>query len=220
MKNALAEREDADFFEVLWLKNPKRENSRGDTDEQNARGKIAQLKATDVLAISLLGTYHNIIGLLQHQEPFDFFEPDNENIDPEAQLIPYAAMRDMVMGHLRGGKRVRQILEKSAARTFHLATPPVKESNDHILNNTSKYRGAALNEVGITPAPLRAKLWRLEMSCLVELSKEWGVGFLMTPDAALTPEGYLKPDLYENDATHANAKYGAMVLQQLADQTA
>ena len=41
------------------------------------------------------------------------------------------------------------------------------------------------------------------------------VTLLYPPKITLTSKGYLKPEYYANDATHANADYGELVLQQI-----
>jgi hypothetical protein len=58
-------------------------------------------------------------------------------------------------------------------------------------------------------------MWHLQVDVLLKLTVDFNIGLLLPPDSTLTPLGFLDPAFYANDATHANAAYGELVLQQL-----
>lgn len=203
-------------LETLWVKNPRSNSGPGDVTVDESLAVAGALEPTDILAITWFGTYHNIFGLLQHEQPFDFFEPGgDENISPDIDIIPYAVLHDQFASMLKKDKSLGRMVKSSKAKTILLATPPVKGDNDFIKGRTKKYRGSLIAEVGITPAPVRAKLWRLEMRCIEAHCTAVGISFLRAPADSFDPDGFLRPDLYGSDATHANEKYGAMVIDQL-----
>jgi hypothetical protein len=111
---------------------------------------------------------------------------------------------------------VQKIRGAARCAVFHLAPPPPKQDVDHILSNPdSDFTKAGILENGVSPAPLRLKLWELQMRVLRKLCEEWDVGLVPPPGEAVDSSGFLKRDYYAKDATHANAAYGELVLRQL-----
>lgn len=205
----------SELVETLYVKNPKREDSPGDVTVDEAIEAAATLSPSDLLAVTWIGTYHNIFGLVQHPQPFDFFEPGSDEFDETRELIPYALIRDQFAATIRGDSFTKKLSKATKAHVVLLATPPVKGDNEFIHSKMKNYRGHDVAEAGVTPANIRAKMWRLEMSCIEAYCSELGAAFIPAPSEALTGDGYLRPDLYGGDATHANAAYGAMVIEQL-----
>lgn len=80
-----------------------------------------------------------------------------------------------------------------------------------------RYRGAVLSESTLNPPILRLKMWEVEMQALAGVCNEWGIGYIGVPPKARTTEGFLRPEYYAPDATHANVAYGHLVLEQLVD---
>ncbi len=205
-----------DSLNALWVKNPKRDDGPGDITVQQASEAVAALNSSDILAITWVGTYHNIFGLAQHEQPFDFFEPrSSEEPDLTRELIPYGTLRRQFATTIGRDSFTRKIGGNTKANVVLLATPPVKGDDDFIRAKLKNYRGHNVEQAGVTPAFIRAKLWRLEMSCIESYCSDINVEFLPAPEAAFTEEGFLRTDLYGSDATHANVKYGAMVVDQL-----
>lgn len=200
---------------VLWVKNPAKEDPKGDITTEEALAFSASLSPNDILAITWLGTHHNIFGLLQHETPFDFYEPGSPELpDCSKQIIPYDALRDLFLTTIRTDKFVRSLAKATQAKTYILATPPVKGDQEFMQSKLEVYRGISVETKGITPANIRAKIWRLEELCLNIYCSDLGIKYLSAPDESLTEDGYLKPEFY-HDGTHANIAYGAMVANQL-----
>jgi hypothetical protein len=40
--------------------------------------------------------------------------------------------------------------------------------------------------------------------------------FVPPPQAAFDDQGFLREDLYQNDATHANSRYGTLIVEQIS----
>ena len=68
-------------------------------------------------------------------------------------------------------------------------------------------------EYGVAPAALRRRVYRLYAEVVHEAMADVGVRVLDAPEAA-HDDGYLRPDLWF-EATHANHRYGRLVLDQL-----
>lgn len=202
-------------FRTVWVKNPKRPDVNGEMTVDQAIETAATLNPIDVVAVTWLGTYHNIFGLIQHEQPFDFFEPGASDVDETRQIIPYSVLRAQFTKSIVNEKFIRRIAKETKANVVLLSTPPVKGDNEFIRSRMANYRGQNIREAVVTPAPIRAKLWRLEIACILDHCTALGIGFVPAPNHSLTCGDFLLPQLYGHDATHANTRYGALVAEQL-----
>jgi hypothetical protein len=199
-------------FDVRRIYSPKETELEGGISMAAALNLAERLGPADVVALSVAGTCHNIMGLLQHDTPFDLLAPDMAS---KTVLVPFHVMYEQMLDHSRARRNILRFKQVTQARVYHLATPPPKEDEDYIRAKMMRYRGIALANAVLNPAPARLRLWQIEMDALSQACTEWGVDFAPVPEAARTSKGYLKPEFYGADATHANAAYGALVLDQL-----
>jgi hypothetical protein len=216
-KRAGSGKADIRVMRFLKLKNGKEV---GHVSPEGAASMVAEAAAGDLIASAIGGNQHQSFGLIQHPVPFDFIEPGSPKPDqPQlGELIPYRTMWTVFERGLRGkdGQRLTALRQATGRPIYHLLPPPAKESAEHILKrHESAFREAGLAERGVAPAPLRLKLWRLQCAVLESLCAEWGIRLLPPPKGTQTPEGFLKPAYYSDDATHANTAYGELVLRQL-----
>jgi hypothetical protein len=203
------------LFDINWLAKP--DKSRGDLPLADALERTASLQPDDVMVISIAGALHNGLGLLQHEKPFDLFTRGDETMTlaEGCVVVPENALWDMFKVMAEPNKKIAALRDKARCRVYHLATPPPKEDGGFIMARVVRYRDRLVAEAGVNPAATRLKLWKLEMRVLAHLCAEWTMQLLLPPAEAQTTEGFLKPEYYANDATHANAAYGELVLRQL-----
>jgi hypothetical protein len=196
---------------------PKGRDAReGEITLDDALQRVAALEASDIVALSVIGTAHNIFGLLQHPEAFDIVadEADAAALKAGAAVVPTNALLDMFDAYVDDNRTIRRLRDATAARIVHIATPPPKFGIEALSQSDQVYNGTLIAEAGFSPAPLRAKLWRLEMQSMARAAKRAGMGFVEAPAAAVDAGGYLKPEYQANDLTHANHAYGALILKQ------
>jgi hypothetical protein len=210
-------------FEVHWLARETGDTGvvRGDMTMEQASDLLSKLDSQDVVMLSLLGTAHNILGLLRHERPFWVLPKTAKSeaeIVPGSELIPWVVLREMFEEVGGRNKRLTQIRDMSPARTFHTMTPPPKEDNKFLQSKIDSYRGKLASEYGISPPAIRLRLWEAEREALRALCGQWRIGFLDVPASARDERGFLKREFYADDATHANAAYGELVLNELADE--
>ncbi|WP_417682154.1 hypothetical protein [Roseibium sp.] len=202
---------------IHWLLKERANGTKiGDVPLQTSLERAGELGPTDLLAVTILGSFHNAVGLLNHESPFTVLS-ENEKMSPkdiQETMIPHHVMRDIFRSQIAGPK-LRRIRESTVAPIFHLATPPPKKDEDFILNRVNSYRSRSAHKSGISPSQFRLKLWQMEMEVLSESCAEFGITLLPPPPWTTDAEGYLEPVCYAPDATHANAFYGELVLRQL-----
>lgn len=188
----------------------------GDVPLQTSLKLAGELGPTDLLAVSILGTFHNAVGLLNHERPFTVLSEEEKTApeDIRETVIPHHVMRDLFKTRIIA-KKLKNIRESTTAPIYHLAPPPPKKNPDVILDGIRSRRRRSARKSGVAPAPFRLKLWKMEMDVLSEVCNAFDITLLAPPDQAIDSKGYLRSLCYAPDATHANALYGELVLRQL-----
>jgi len=202
---------------IHWLQSEKAGLIRGDLSLTDAETILKSLAPNDLLVLSFMGTLHNIFGLLQHEQPFwvlDAISPDDNNVPAGHYLFPRSMLATLFEHHHTKNKKVPLLRHWTRARVYHLATPPPK-ADSFVEAKTKIYRDRAVSEAGITPQRIRGRMWSIEMECVSRVCKTLGIGFVAPPSPTIMSDYLLRSEYYEDDATHANATYGALVLEQL-----
>jgi len=208
-----------------WFSRQKNGNIIGDIAYDDVLAECAALGPEDVVVSSVDGNKHAMIGLIQHAIPFDLMDATGapSALAVGVTLIPRAMFRgyfefDMARSDC---EKVIGLDKAGAQRTLHLAPPPPKADVAHILNKPETHFAAnGILDRGVTPAALRLRIWELQVTVTAQILERSGIDMLAPPVATLTPEGFLHPDFYAVDATHANSAYGARVLDQIVEALA
>lgn len=190
----------------------------GELTWPEALQKCKDLRPDDLVITVIGGNRHSVIGLFQHTNPFsvmcDEFEPNGA-----VELIPSNVLRadyEFIFAK-SDAKLIAQCKEQSPCPVYQLESPPPKQEEEYILKHADPFFRKSL-ELGakITPAPVRKELWRLQEDVLRQMCEKVGVGFIRAPKEAISQSGFLRKDCYIGaNATHANERYGELVLQQL-----
>jgi len=205
-------------FDIHWKYKEKKGSARGDLKNEDALRIASSLSENDLLVISLLGTSHNLFGLLKHKIPFYVL---TEQPMPDQRIIPVNVIFDAFVDLQKKNKLILELKKSTKARTLHLATPPPKFDNDFIKKFIEKKISVESlhNWYGdiVNPPQVRQALWRIEMESMKVVLEELGISLLPPPGSAMTPSGFLKEDYYASDATHANHRYGSLVIAQMVE---
>lgn len=211
-RQALTLRPNAEGFDIVWIKGPEGSAAakNGDIDFGELVERVSDRR--EPIAMSLLGNLSNAVGLAVHDQPF-YVMVDGEEGDGE--MITRGAMRDLFESRIRPtSRRFLRLRQSTPAPIYHLATPPPKGDQER-LQALLKNHGRKVNR----PAQ-RLALWQIEMEVVRDLCAEWGVEFIEPPAASRDSHGFLRPEYYAADITHANAAYGELVLRQLEELVA
>ncbi len=219
LKEALSNRKVAKSifnFKINWLQTEKNGLRRGDLKYEDAISHVSNLSENDLLVISLLGTGHNIFGLMEHDVPFRIsIENDDLTDNINDELIPENLIFDMFFDYSNRSKKIIDLKKSTKAKVVHLMTPPPKSSNDYIKSKIKNYRDKVVGEYDINPPYVRLKFWSIEMNALQSVCKQYDIDVVSPPQEAIDSDGFLKEFFWGKDATHANSAYGDLVLTQL-----
>lgn len=209
-----------DHIRIFRLQKEKNGKSVGDADLASFCRHIRGFTEADFVFSAVGGNQYAVVSTVQDRLEYDFLtSPTDEDIASDrVALMPLRAISGYLEQGVRGtiGPVLTQIRNASKAKVFHLAPPPPKEDNEFIAANfESRFAREGIDEYGPTRPALRLKCWKLQLDCLARLCKELDIGLIHPPGKSVTAEGYLHPRSYAKDVTHANRRYGALVLDQI-----
>jgi len=179
--------------------------------------QAAMAEATADIHVSVLGgNDHSMIGVAAHAPRFDFVLPEAPELplDETAQLVPAGLLRAELARRIAPHVESLEILRRRVAgRIIHLESPPPLPEA-HIRAHPAPF-AAEIAELGIAPALLRYKLWRLHSALYQEACTRLGIAYLPSPPELRDAAGMMLPHACHPDATHGNARYGSHVLARL-----
>jgi hypothetical protein len=168
------------------------------------------------IASMIGGNAHNALALVRHPRGYDFRLPGGaQGPEPEegAEPIPFALMRAALAGHIRVDLLRLRLLRDVIGPFIHVESPPPLRDDAFIRAHADAHfrTSTAIDTLGVAPAGLRWRMWRLNSLLFREAVEALGGRFLPVPPAALDTDGFLRPDLAA-DATHGNADYGHIII--------
>lgn len=149
-------------------------------------------------------------------------------VDQGVELVPELQVREVFQPHMTchlENEVLTRMLDTGGPRPIVLGTPPPRVDDEAIrrgIQASSFFKDLA-SELGLdpenpplAPAYLRLKLWFLLQQMMRETAERLAVEFWPVSASAMTEEGYLRPEYQaeEVDFTHANAAYGALMLDE------
>jgi len=189
---------------------------------------VREAKDTTVLLI-WNGNQHLAKFLFEIDKPFDFFLASRPGLEPtKAELVPEAQVREVLdAGNEFLYKLLVRLKEVPGCRVVLLGTPPPKGNDTrlrHFIQREAFFvqmaakAGSNVNEIRLTDRAVRLKLWAVIQDLLSEAADNHGCGFLAVPETVKDGDGFLREDLWWEDATHANAQYGRIYWETMLPQ--
>ena len=163
------------------------------------------------------GSAHDMVGLVQHPDPFDFVLPERPELPliPGAQVLAYDAVRRTVEAMMEGEQLdLVRLLPGNGRRVLHLESPPPTGDDPRMAEEMGMLAFVPKPNLGPSPRWLRYKLWRVHSAIVREACKAAGVTFVPCPLAAFVDGDFMRLELYERPC-HANRDYGDLVMRQL-----
>jgi hypothetical protein len=187
--------------------------------------------AGNAVALVWGGNTHNTLFLLEQTPPFDFIYrglPDLP-LQEGAVVIPESQIRAKFLSYYSQADStgLRVLLEALKAqphtRIALVGTPPPNPDNDHLMSllpvelpSLLKPQGMTEERLKLTSPVIRLKLWRVLQDLNQEEATMAGVEFVPVPDTVTDASGFLKPEFWGGDVTHANSAYGQVMLAHVA----
>ncbi|MGB0660736.1 MAG: hypothetical protein ACPGNV_11200 [Mangrovicoccus sp.] len=181
---------------------------------------LEDIRVTNPKSVAILagGNQHAVLGLIEHPKRFCTSDSQGNLVPSDTtarQLIPRQVLRNVVKDQSRRFFGItRAIHDKYPhAEFFHVLSPPPVEDTKHLQENPGVFRSRL--HLGISPPELRKAIYDLQAELYAELATELGATLLSPPAPAVTQDGFLHSDYCNNDPTHGNTAYGALLLSLL-----
>lgn len=187
---------------------------------------VYELAKTLRIALSFMGNQH-VEHFMFLEKQFDFVLASNALlvVDHDVELVPELQARAVFQPSMRLLDTVlTSMLDTGGPRPIVLGTPPPKADNQAIrrgmqihadfFTKLASDHGLDPEKAQLAPACLRLKLWWLLQQMMRETAERLAVEFWPVSALAMTEEGFLRPEYWSEDATHANAAYGALMLDE------
>lgn len=167
-----------------------------------------------IVASVMGGNYHNVLSLVRHHRPFDFLlsgEP-SPPLDTMAEFVPEALIREMLLDGMDRDLLRLRLLAEVVGPFQHLESPPPVADDRYVAARAEEYfETRAIRSLGVAPAGLRYRMWRIHSRIIREACHNLGCGFIPVPHEVCDPDGFLRP-AFAGDATHGNAGYGEAMI--------
>jgi hypothetical protein len=189
---------------------------------------VAELAAGRTLAVVWNGNQHNSAFMLRHRPPFRVYRPGGIELGPEeGAWLPRVLFREAWDSTFDG---LRALLRRVVpiAQVLVVCTPPpnpealvrsVLLEEPHFIRLAAEL-GYDLDNLQITPEPVRVALWSVLVEMLEDVAVTEGATFVPVPDGVTSADGLLLPEFGAGDVTHAGPAYGGRVWGQLSSLAA
>jgi hypothetical protein len=173
------------------------------------------------IVLTIVGNHHNILGLVNDPEPFDFFLPQEIDVPlkNDARLLPVNLITKVFERQLKNAFDLTQTLRNIFKNNmmYHVESPPPIPSEQYIIAHpgTTGVFKEKIEQLGVSPVYFRYKLWRLHSQIIRENCQKLNIEFINTPKESQDKTGCLIEKYWHVDPTHANAFYGDLVLNQI-----
>lgn len=155
--------------------------------------------------------------------------PDR-SVLPGAQIVPEAMIRAQFQTWADElGAMLRDLGRAPGRRHIVVGTPPPLGDDDLVrrrlarepaFGDGARALGFDLATIGIAAPSVRRKLWFVVQELMAETAAAHGALFAPSPEAAQDGDGLLRVEMSGGDVSHANERYGRLLIGQLVRQLA
>lgn len=191
------------------------------------RALLLGLASERNLALSWRGNQHNGDFLIMPGTVLDFLPrgyPDR-SVLPGAQLIPESAIRVHLQPSMDELAALLRDIARPGARHVVLGSPPpladqalvrLRLGREPAFVQRAQALGMDMASIGLAPPSVRRKLWFVIQRQMAETAAAHGALFVPHPSGSEDGQGFLRQDMSGGDITHANERYGRLMLAQMA----
>ena len=178
------------------------------------------------LVVTWGGNTHLASFLFLPSPPFDFISSSTPELPlmPNVEIVPEEVLRTILSAPIKSLEEQVKRLKSVAKNVFVPGTPPPKSDDEFIRQQirTEPHFMRLANQLGLDPdsVPLspptfRLKLWAVLQDLLRDTARRTGAIFVPVPVGAVSRDGFLDRSCYARDVTHANQKFGALMMTEL-----
>ena len=168
------------------------------------------------------GNQHNAYFMFQTIPKFTVLGVTVDTYDNEPIPIPRSMVRQFFKPSFEELTEIISSLSDAASITLlnGPAPKPLSYIKNYILqekyfSDLTKLVRVGGEDLVITSDSLRLELWNVLAELLASYAKENGAFFINAPEVSRDALGLLLPEYWHPDVTHANSKYGMLIIDEL-----
>lgn len=168
------------------------------------------------------GNQHNADFMFQTKPKFTLLGVTDDTYDQEHIPIPRSMVRQYFKPSFEELTGIIPSLSDAASITLlnGPAPKPLSYIKDYILqekyfSDLTKLLSGGDEDLVITSDSLRLELWNVLAELLASYAKILGAKFINAPEVSRDALGLLLPEYWYPDVTHANSKYGMLIIEEL-----
>lgn len=173
--------------------------------------------------VTLLGGGHHLaLTLLDNGHPMDVILPDEPHLPlrDDAMLVSIDFAKAIFLQLIQATFSILTSMKDAFPDLpfAQIECPPANGDNEFVRTHLGNYFEANFTpqELNALSTPVqRYKFWRLQSQMYAEKCAELGIDYIRVPDQALSVGGFLRPEHFGEDSTHANSTYGRIILDLL-----
>jgi hypothetical protein len=162
-----------------------------------------------IVVSGLIGSGFDDIAMFRHDRPFDFVSPYEPNapIEPGAEILPFDAVRMMILAKIRHNfSLIERLSELTGDLLLQIESPPVWGHE----RNVSDWPAHHFRKTGSFGSRyLRRKVHRVHTEMVRSFCLDRNIDFVALPEEALDDEGFLRRE-YSKDPVHGTEEYGTL----------
>jgi hypothetical protein len=181
--------------------------------------------AEQCVALVWGGNEHNGFYFFEDQH-FDLFSRYVKKVIATANIVPQRVVKEKYREHSINEleELLKALAAASGTQVSVVGTPPPKKDNDKLremLKHEPLFRRVAesknidINSLTIRPPHVRLKLWFLLQDMLADAVQQVGGKFIPVAAEVQDEDGFLRPEYWHHDVTHANQVYGEIMLRRV-----
>jgi len=173
--------------------------------------------------ITVLGGGHHLaLTLLDNGHPMDVILPDRPDLSlrDDATLVSVDFAKAIFLQLIATPFTSLACLKAAFPELpfAQIECPPANGDDDYVRSHLGNYFEANYSPEqldAISSPAQRYKFWKLQSEMYADKCLELGIDYMRVPEPAISADGFLKPEHFGSDSTHANAAYGRIILDTI-----
>ena len=185
---------------------------------------VTKLSRGKNIVIVWNGNQHIANFLFQTIPPFTFIGVRDENSGKEYLSIPRTMIKAFFEPFFEELLEIVPLMEHAKSITLMSGPAPkpltyieTRIKDEPFFANVASSLKVDLDSLVISSDLIRLQLWKLVSEMLEARAKYLGVRFLAAPEEAVDSQGMLLEKYSGLDVSHANAEYGALLVEKILD---
>jgi hypothetical protein len=168
------------------------------------------------------GGHHLALTMLDNGHPMDVILPGREELPQrrDAMLVTVDFAKAIFLQVMQPTFTTLTCLREALpdVSISQIECPPPNGDNKYVRARLGNFFESTMTPEQLdalsTPAQ-RYKFWRLQSEMYNDTCRTIGIDYMPVPATAVSDDGFLKPEHFGEDSTHANPAYGRLILDAL-----